>query len=159
MHVEASTGSARRNTSSVRELGRPGSQSAVWSRLSRPPAECSRRKCQSKTPRRFGRLGFPPSIKAAPAHWGVGGHWGIRRSNLDLAGRYCGPLLPFGAMPLDIGMRRFHPAGRMKFISLFVRAPSKRPFRARDKSEEFAVPFQASVVHNMQDSSRFLSQE
>ena len=44
---------------------------------------------------------------------GVSGERGIRRSNFDLAGPYCRPLLPFGAMPLDIGMRRFHRAARI----------------------------------------------
>lgn len=44
---------------------------------------------------------------------GVSGDWGIRRSNLLLAGRYCRPLLAFGAMRLHIGMRRFHWAARM----------------------------------------------
>ncbi len=66
-----------------------------------------------KNPQAIGALGgLCLGIKAAPAHWGcrgIGVHDGAASR---LAGLHCKPLLPFGAMPLHVGMRRFWASDR-----------------------------------------------
>jgi hypothetical protein len=89
---------------------------------------------ESKTPRRLGAWGFLPLAKATQGALGMSGGRVHARARLKLAGWHRKPPLRFGAIALDVGMRRFYRAGRMAALP----SRSLHNWRARSPCAWFA---------------------